>query len=150
MVQLTRRYHFSAAHRLHSDSLSAEENIRLYGKCNNPQGHGHNYDLEVTVEGSVSPETGMVVDLSVLDAAVREEVLERFDHMHLNFDTGTFRTLAPTTENLCLEIYKLLKPKFAGNNGESRLKRVRLRETNSNFFEYEGDAGHNDVPAQRQ
>ncbi len=141
MLTLTRRYHFSASHRLHNDALTAEENARIYGKCNSAYGHGHNYVLEVTVRGPIVPSTGMVIDLAVLDDAVQREVLERFDHTHLNLDGEKFRRSVPTTENLCVEIFKLLD---AGLNGDPRrrsaaLERVRLEETNSNFFEYSGE-----------
>ena len=138
MIYLTRRYRFAASHRLHSDALSAEENARVYGKCNNPYGHGHNYVLEVTVAGEVDPATGMVYDLGALDQTVELEVLERFDHIHLNLDAERFRTQVPTTENLCIEIYSLLRPKLEANGqpGSTRLASVRLEETNSNFFEY--------------
>src|SRR5215470_2192360 len=108
MVYLTRRYRFAAAHRLHSDALSAEENRRIYGKCNNPYGHGHNYVLEVTVAGEIDPATGMVYDLAALDHTVQREVIERFDHVHLNLDVENLRDRVPTTENLCIEIYNLL------------------------------------------
>jgi 6-pyruvoyltetrahydropterin/6-carboxytetrahydropterin synthase len=140
MVHLTRRYRFSAAHRLHTDALSAEENRRVYGKCDNPYGHGHNYVLEVTVAGEIDPATGMAYDLGLLDAAVEREVLERFDHTHLNLDVPEFQKLVPTTENLCVEIYNLLHEKLPGSDRWSgaRLQRVRLEETASNFFEYEG------------
>jgi 6-pyruvoyltetrahydropterin/6-carboxytetrahydropterin synthase len=140
MVYLTRRYRFAAAHRLHSALLSEKENQSVYGKCNNPFGHGHNYVLEVTVAGLVDPATGMVMDLELLDGTVEREVLERFDHKHLNLDVETFRNLVPTTENLCIEIYKLLRTELQASNGARtvRLQRVRLEETNSNFFEYEG------------
>jgi 6-pyruvoyltetrahydropterin/6-carboxytetrahydropterin synthase len=140
MVYLTRRYRFAAAHRLHSDALSEEENHSVYGKCNNPYGHGHNYVLEVTVGGPVDPATGMVMDLGLLDGTVERKVLERFDHKHLNLDVENFRDLVPTTENLCIEIYKLLRTELEASNGarSTRLQRVRLEETNSNFFEYEG------------
>jgi 6-pyruvoyltetrahydropterin/6-carboxytetrahydropterin synthase len=140
MVYLTRRYRFAAAHRLHSGALSEDENHRVYGKCNNPYGHGHNYVLEVTVGGPVDPATGMVMDLGLLDETVERKVLERFDHKHLNLDVENFRNLVPTTENLCIEIYKLLRTELEASNGarSARLKRVRLEETNSNFFEYEG------------
>jgi len=140
MVYLTRRYRFAAAHRLHSDALSEKENHSVYGKCNNPYGHGHNYVLEVTVAGPVDPATGTVMDLGLMDGTVEREVLERFDHKHLNLDVETFRNLVPTTENLCIEIYKLLRTKLEASNGarSTRLQRVRLEETNSNFFEYEG------------
>ena len=139
MVHLTRRYRFSAAHRLHNQALNAEENARLYGKCNNPRGHGHDYTLEVTVAGDVDPSTGMVIDLGLLDRLVEREVVDRFDHTHLNLDVESFRARVPTTENLCLEIYHLLTGALPeGPGGRARLERVRLEETRSNFFEYEG------------
>ena len=137
MVYLTRRYRFSASHRLHNDALTAEENARVYGKCNNPYGHGHNYALEVTVMGPINAETGMVYDLAALDRTVEQEVLERFDHTHLNLDVDNFRTSVPTTENLCIEIFNLLRDKLNGD-GPAHLKRVRLEQTSSNSFEYEG------------
>ena len=137
-VYLTRRYRFSAAHRLHNAALSVEENARLYGKCNNPHGHGHNYVLDVTVAGPIDPATGMVYDLARLDHAVRAEILERFDETNLNLDGENFRTLVPTTENICMEIFRLLRPHVEGEGGRwgARLDRVRLEETNSNFIEY--------------
>ncbi len=139
MVYLTRRYRFSASHRLHSDSLTPEENARIYGKCNNPYGHGHNYVLHVTLAGPVDPATGMVFDLATLDRIVQKEALDRLDHTHLNLDVDIFQHVIPTTENLCLEIYKLLREKLAQapQSGSARLKKVCLEETNSNYFEYE-------------
>jgi len=141
MVYLTRRYRFAAAHRLHSPALSPDENTRIYGKCNNPYGHGHNYILEVTVAGDVDPATGMVFDITALDRAVEQEVIERFDHVYLNLDVEAFRNLVPTTENLCVDIYNLLHAKLSGEaqSGSGRLDRVRLEETNSNSFEYSGE-----------
>lgn len=141
MVFLTRRYRFSAAHRLHNEALSPQENVRIYGKCNNPHGHGHNYVLEVTVAGEVDPATGMVCDLALLDGVVGREVIERFDETHLNLDGESFRTQIPTSENICLEIYNLLRAPLegAGPGRNTRLDRVRLEETNSNFFEYCGE-----------
>jgi 6-pyruvoyltetrahydropterin/6-carboxytetrahydropterin synthase len=138
MVYLTRRYRFSAGHRLHNDALSVEENRRVYGKCNNPNGHGHNYLLEVTVAGAIDPATGMVFDLRALDGIVAERVLEKLDHKNLNLDMEDFRTQVPTTENLCLEIYKLLRPPLedAGAVRGLRIDRVRLEETSLNSFEY--------------
>jgi len=140
MVHLIRRYRFSAAHRLHSDSLTPEENARIYGKCNNPYGHGHNYVLEVTVAGQVNPATGMVIDLARLDRLVQEEIIERLDHTHLNLDVEALRNIIPTTENLCVEIYKLLQKQWENYRGESaaQLKSIRLEETASNSFEYKG------------
>ena len=140
MVYLTRRYWFSASHRLHNKALSDEANARIYGKCDSTFGHGHNYMLEVTVEGPIDQETGMVFDLVALDGLVQQEVLERFDHTHLNLDVENFESRVPTTENVCVEIFNLLEDKVdsAGPLHAARLARVRLEETNSNFFEYEG------------
>jgi len=138
MVFLTRRYRFSAAHRLHNEALSPEENARLYGKCNNPYGHGHNYTVEVTVRGPIDAATGMLIDLGLLDGIVEREVLERFDHTHLNLDVANFKGKVPTTENLCLEIFNLLRDKLDAIGQPARLDKVRLEETNSNFFEYTG------------
>ncbi len=133
-LHLTRRYPFSASHRLHSPRLSEAENQRTYGKCNNPYGHGHNYVVEVTVSGRVDPATGMVAHLGELDAFVAREVLEAFDHRYLNEEIAAFRERVPTTENLCIEIYNRLRG-FAG----ARLERVRLEETSLNSFEYSGE-----------
>lgn len=157
MVYLTRRYRISAAHRLHNPALNAAENERLYGKCNNPRGHGHDYGLEVTVAGEPDPRTGMVMDLGLLDTLVDREVMFRFDHKHLNLDTENFRDQVPTTENLCAEIYRVLAANFPvwagspesepGGGGRedsapgARLVRVRVEETSKNFFEYFGEAG---------
>jgi 6-pyruvoyltetrahydropterin/6-carboxytetrahydropterin synthase len=140
MVYLTRRYRFAASHRLHNDAFSAQENMRIYGKCNNPYGHGHNYVLDVTLAGEVDPDTGQIYDLAALDQTVGREVIERFDHIHLNLDVENFRTQVPTTENLCVEIYKLLSPRLRGEGrfASAQLDSIRLEETNSNFFEYSG------------
>jgi 6-pyruvoyltetrahydropterin/6-carboxytetrahydropterin synthase len=135
-ILLTRRYSFAASHRLHSPRLDEEENWRVYGKCNNPYGHGHNYVLEVTVSGPVDPTTGMVAHLGELDGFVEREVLETFDHKYLNEEIAAFRDRVPTTENLCIEIYNRLRD-FSG----ARLARVRLEETSLNSFEYAGENG---------
>ena len=113
----------------------------IFGKCDSPFGHGHNYVLEVTVEGPIDQETGMVFDLVALDGLVEKEVLERFDHTNLNLDVENFQSRVPTTENVCVEIFNLLKDKVdsAGPLHAAHLARVRLEETNSNFFEYEGE-----------
>ena len=130
---LTRRYMISASHRLQTDALSVEQNRATYGKCNNPYGHGHNYALEVTVSGQVSPDTGMVCDLADLDGAVTECVLNRFDHQNLN-TLAEFVTRVPTTENLASVIYDILKRSFTA----AHLERVRIEETLMNSFEYAG------------
>ena len=139
MVYLTRRYRLSASHRLYNDALTAEENARVYGKCANPHGHGHNYVLEVTLAGPIDPDTGMVYDLAALDELVGNEILERFDESHLNAHQDLFGRLVPTTENLCLTAFNLLKEKFetTGRFLQARLHRVRVEETSSNFFECE-------------
>ena len=108
-IELGRRYKFAASHRLHSEKLSAEENSRVYGKCNNPHGHGHNYVVEISVSGTVNPATGMIVNLTDLDSFVEREVIEPFDHRSLNEEVPVFREQVPTTENVCMEIFKRLK-----------------------------------------
>jgi 6-pyruvoyltetrahydropterin/6-carboxytetrahydropterin synthase len=133
-LHLTRRYSFSASHRLHSEQLGEEENQRVYGKCNNPYGHGHNYVVEVAVSGPVNPATGMIANLSDLDAFVEREVLEPFDHKYLNEEIAEFRQSVPTTENVCIEIFNRLR-RFPN----ARLERVRVEETGLNSFEYLGE-----------
>lgn len=130
---LTRRYRFSASHRLHSPALSSEENATTYGKCNNPHGHGHNYAVEVTVSGPVDEKTGMVCNLVDLDDAVRKQVLDRFDLQNLNL-TEEFARQVPTTENLCHAIYDILRRTFH----HAHLEKVRIEETMLNSFEYAG------------
>jgi len=132
-ISLTRRYRFAASHRLHSAKLSEEENRRMYGKCNSPYGHGHNYVVEVTMGGLVDASTGMITNLGELDPFVEREVIEAFDYKYLNEDVEEFRTVVPTTENVCREIYRRLE-KYPG----ARLERVRIEETGKNSFEYEG------------
>ena len=123
----------SASHRLHSDAYSAEENREVFGKCNNPHGHGHNYRIEVTVGGAVDASTGMVINMATLDAVVGKEVLERLDHMNLNLDP-MFVDRVSTTENLCIGIFDLL----LGALKPAILEKVRIEETENNFFEYSG------------
>jgi len=133
-VELGRRYHFSASHRLHSAHLSEEENCRVFGKCNNPYGHGHNYVLEVSVSGKVDPQTGMIANLADLDGFVESAVLQAMDHKSLNEEVPVFQEMVPTTENLCIEIYKRLQ-----SFSHAKLERVRIEETRNNSFEYAGD-----------
>ena len=132
---LTRRYWFSASHRLHNDSLSAEQNRAVYGKCNNPHGHGHNYALEVTVSGQVDSRTGMICNLLDLDSFVHEKILERFGHQNLNM-LAEFQERVPTTENLCVEVFEVLKKDFR----HAHVDKVRIEETMLNSFEYAGDS----------
>jgi len=131
---LGRRYRFAASHRLHRDRLSAKENQRVYGKCSNPFGHGHNYMVEVQVSGEVDPATGMIANLADLDGYVAREVLEAFDHRDLSEEVAAFRGVVATTENLCMEIYSRLKQFPAAH-----LERVRIEETGKNSFEYAGE-----------
>jgi 6-pyruvoyltetrahydropterin/6-carboxytetrahydropterin synthase len=130
---LTRRYLFSASHRLHCDEMSVAENQAVYGKCNNPHGHGHNYSVEVTVAGPVDPRTGMVCNLVDLDSFVHEKILERFDHQNLN-TLAEFERTVPTTENLCVEIFDILEESFH----HAQVDKVRIEETMLNSFEYAG------------
>ena len=130
---LTRRYMISASHRLQTDALTDEQNRATYGKCNNPYGHGHNYALEVTVSGQVGNETGMVCNLVDLDDAVHRGVINRFDHQNLN-TLAEFASSVPTTENLAVVIYDILKRTFTA----AHLEKVRIEETLMNSFEYAG------------
>lgn len=134
-VQLTRRYRFAAAHRLHTEALSETENRRVFGKCNNPNGHGHNYTLEVTLRGEIVPETGMVTDLDRLDRTVAERILQRFDHQHLNFDEA-FAGKTTTGENLAILIWDILEKAVPAGT----LHKIGLVETRDNHFEYTGPA----------
>lgn len=127
---LGRRYRLSASHRLHTRVLTEEQNQKVYGKCANPHGHGHNYTVEVLVGGNIDPATGMVCDLLQLDGWVAREVLEPFDHQNLNL-LEVFQNRVPTTENLCMEIESRLRRALPG---ELSLK-VRVEETERNFFE---------------
>jgi 6-pyruvoyltetrahydropterin/6-carboxytetrahydropterin synthase len=133
-IELGRRYHFSASHRLHSAHLTEEENCRVFGKCNNPFGHGHNYVLEVSVSGNVDSATGMIANLTDLDGFVEQAVLQVFDHKSLNEDVAVFQEKVPTTENLSIDIYNRLK-----SFSHAKLERVRIEETRNNSFEYAGE-----------
>ncbi len=137
MIRLTRRYRFSASHRLNVAGLSADENRALYGKCNNPHGHGHDYALEVIVRGTVDAESGRLADLAALDALVREQVLEPFDHHDLNAEVPAFAERVPTTENLAIEIRSRLSarwPEVFPGAGPA-LDGIRIQETTRNRFE---------------
>ena len=130
---LTRRYMFSASHRLQNDAMSAAENLAVYGKCNNPHGHGHNYMLEVTMSGQVAEDTGMVCNLADLDGFVNLEVVDRFDLQHLN-TLPEFANDIPSTEHLCVVIFDILRRGFT----HAHLEKVRFEETMMNSFEYSG------------
>jgi len=134
-TSVTRRYQFAAAHRLHSEHLSEEENWRVYGKCNNPNGHGHNYVLFVTVTGSIQPASGTVTDLEALDRLVQETVVARFDHQDLNRDRA-FAESTTTGENLVQLIWDLLETRIPAGS----LQKVGIVETRDNYFEYAGSS----------
>lgn len=135
MVYLTRKAEFSASHYYHNPEFSAEENRRLFGKCNNPNGHGHNYTLEVTVKGQVDARSGFVVDLKELKSVLEREVLEAMDHRFLNKEVPEFLHTIPTTENLAIAIWKRLRPKLE----RAALHRVRVYETPDLFVDYYGE-----------
>jgi 6-pyruvoyltetrahydropterin/6-carboxytetrahydropterin synthase len=137
-IELGRRYHFAASHRLHTDKLSEAENSRVFGKCNNPYGHGHNYTVEVRFSGPVNSLTGMIANLADLDTFVIERVIEPFDHRSLQEEVPAFREAVPTTENLCIEIFQRLK-----SFPIAKLEAVRVEETSNNSFEYCGNPSRN-------
>jgi 6-pyruvoyltetrahydropterin/6-carboxytetrahydropterin synthase len=134
MFYVTRRAEFSASHYYHNPDLSSEENRRIFGKLNNPHGHGHNYTLEVTVEGELDPRTGMVMDLKDVKRVIESEVMEAMDHRFLNEEVPAFRSVIPTTENIAFEIWRRL----AGKIDAGRLYRVRLYETPDLYVDYYG------------
>ena len=134
-MKLTRKYEFAAAHRLHAPTLSEAENASRYGKCNNIAGHGHNYGLEVTIEGEPNAQSGVLIAPSELDAIVEKEVFERFDHKHLNIDCPEFKNLIPTSENLARVIFEKLQPSVKTDS--RKLVKIGLNETQKNYFEVE-------------
>ncbi len=134
-VSVYRKEHFNAAHRLHNPSWDEQKNDEVFGKCNNPNFHGHNYDLEIKVTGEPDPQTGYVYDLKLLSDLVKKNVLERFDHKNLNLDTEEFRDLNPSAENIAIVIYRILRAEI---EDKYDLK-IRLYETERNFVEYPAD-----------
>jgi 6-pyruvoyltetrahydropterin/6-carboxytetrahydropterin synthase len=131
-IAVYRKEHFNAAHRLHNPALSDAENAMLFGKCNHPNYHGHNYELIVKVTGEVDPKTGYVIDMKLLGDLVKKEVIEKFDHRNLNLDTKEFKDLNPTAENIAMVIHNLLEPKL---DKRYELK-IILYETERNFVEF--------------
>ena len=139
MLTVTRTYDFSASHRLHSKALSDEENAEIFGKCNWENGHGHNYDVEVTLAGEPDSRTGQLFDGETLDRIVEEVVLKPYDHKHLNYDTQDFRDLNPTSENVTKVVWDNLASRLSREDmAGARLYRVAVRETARNYFEYYG------------
>ena len=135
MVLLTRKAEFSAAHYYWNDAWSQQENEKVFGKCANRNGHGHNYTLEVTVAGEIDPVSGFVVDLKALKDVIEREVIQVYDHRHLNLEVPEFRTVIPTTENISIAIWKRLEKKISG----ARLQRVRVYEMPDLFADYCGE-----------
>lgn len=136
MIRITRKVEFSAAHFYHNPDMSPEENRRVFGKCNNPHGHGHNYVLEVTIAGEPDPETGMVLDLKGLKDILQREVVDRMDHRHLNYEVPELAGKIPTCENIAGVIWKLLLPKIT----KGQLDRVRLYESADLFADCTADS----------
>ncbi len=134
MVYVTRRESFSASHRLFNPRFSEIKNEEVFGKCNNFNGHGHNYELEVTVAGEPDPETGYVIDLKILKEIIREKVIAKVDHRHLNLDVDFMKDVIPTAENIAVKIWEQLE----GNIPSGRLYSIKLRETENNVVEYRG------------
>ncbi len=137
MVYLTRKAEFSASHFYHNPSFTPEENQRIFGKCNHPHGHGHNYTLEVTVKGMVDDKSGFVMDLKELKDIMNREVIDAMDHRHLNYEVPEFKEQIPTTENLAIAIWKRLEGKL---NRGAKLYRVRVYESDDLFAEVYGEA----------
>src|SRR5437879_4166245 len=136
MIYLTRRVEFSASHYYHNPEFSAEENRRIFGKCNNPHGHGHNYILEVTVKGEIDSRSGFVIDLKQLKEIMNREVVDALDHRHLNKEVPEFAQQIPTTENLAIVIWKRLQPRLQ----VAKLHRVRVYESQDLFADFYGEA----------
>jgi len=134
MILITRRETFSASHRLFNPDLSEARNVELFDKCANPNGHGHNYVLEVTVAGETQSETGYVIDMKRLKEIVRREIIDKVDHKHLNFDVDFLRGVNPTSENVVKAFWNVLKNKL----GDVQLHSIRLQETENNSVEYRG------------
>ncbi|MCA9483162.1 MAG: 6-carboxytetrahydropterin synthase [Nitrospina sp.] len=135
MIFITKKLEFSASHRLHNPNLSEEENRETFGLCNNPNGHGHNYTIEVTVSGNVHAETGMVIDLKRLKQLVQREIIDHVDHKNLNVDVPFLDGVIPTAENLAIKIWDILEPLIQGGS----LYQIKLYESDRNFVIYRGE-----------
>jgi 6-pyruvoyltetrahydropterin/6-carboxytetrahydropterin synthase len=134
MIYVTRRETFSASHRLHKEGLSKEENKILYGKCNNDYGHGHNYVLEVVIAGEIDSSTGYLIDINLLKNIIKQNIIDKVDHHHLNYDVEFMKGIIPTTENFAVAIWKELVNKIPGG----KLFSIKLYETENNYVEYKG------------
>jgi 6-pyruvoyltetrahydropterin/6-carboxytetrahydropterin synthase len=136
MVYVTRRAHFSAAHRLFNPAFSDADNERIFDKCNNPNGHGHNYTVDVTVAGRINPDTGYVIDLKELSRIIEDEILAHVDHKHLNYDVEFLRGVIPTAENIAVVFWKILEKKIPSGH----LVRIKIWESENNAAEYTGQS----------
>ncbi|MEO8151380.1 MAG: 6-carboxytetrahydropterin synthase [Bacteroidia bacterium] len=132
---VTRKSHFNSAHRLFNPNWTEEKNTHIFGKCANPNYHGHNYDLMVSIKGEIDPDTGYVVDLKLLDTLIKKEVIEKFDHRNLNLDTSEFKNLNPTAENIAVVIWNILRKKIY----EKHHLAVTVNETENNSATYDGE-----------
>ena len=136
MIYITRKFHFSASHRVYNPGLSDEENLRIYGKCSNPNGHGHNYVLKVTVAGEVDEQLGYVMDLTDLKQLVEKEIIEKVDHKNLNVDVDFMKGVLPSTENIAVKFWEQIEPKISAKG--KMLYSIILSETVNNSVEYRG------------
>ena len=135
MIFITRKHHFSASHRLYNPSFSSEQNEATFGLCNNPNGHGHNYVLEVTLSGEVCNDTGMVFDLKALKKLTKQEILNKVDHKNLNVDVDFLKDVIPTAENLAIKFWEILEPKIT----KGKLHKIKLYESERNYVVYKGN-----------
>ncbi len=136
MIYITRKFHFSAAHRVYNPALSDEENYKIYGKCSNPNGHGHNYVMKITVAGSIDESLGYVMDLTELKRLVEKDIIDKVDHRNLNVDVDFMKGILPTTENLAMKFWEQIEAKI--NNENRKLYSVQIHETDNNSVEYRG------------
>lgn len=136
MLFITRKFHFSASHRVFNPNLSDEENFKIYGKCSNPNGHGHNYEMDVTVSGEIDPELGYVMDLTQLKLLVEKEIIDKVDHKNLNMDVDFMKGVLPSTENIAFTFWNQIEAKI--NTPLRKLYSIRIRETINNSVEYKG------------
>ena len=136
MIYITRKEHFNAAHRMYREEWSEEKNAEVFGKCANPNWHGHNYDLFVTVKGEVNAETGFILNLKELSTLIRTEICDKLDHKNLNLDVDFLKGIMPSTENTAIAIFNILKPKINKLNAD--LHCIKLYETENNYVEYFG------------
>ena len=134
MIYITRKVHFSASHRLYNQDFSDAKNDEVFGICNNKLGHGHNYELEVTLRGEIPKDTGMVMDLKELNKVLQREIISKVDHKHLNFDVDFMKNVIPTAENIAVKFWEILKEKIA----EGELYEIKLYESANNFVTYRG------------